>query len=280
MPWKPGGTSTARSRWHSARSRRGNWSSWQRRADDDSGCSPSTFLGEAQQTAAALIRGGRLGTVRAVYAEVNWGRIETWHPAPAPFYEVGPLVDVGVYPLTLVTTMLGPARSVRAWGWDLKPERETLDGTRFRIGSPDLIVSAVELDGGAIVRLTASFYVGRPAKLTGGLEFHGDDASLALGSFQDFDATVEVGAFNKTLEPVAHVRPAFRGTAWARGVAEMANAIAEDRPHRASAEQAAHVVDILEGAFGSIADGGRPVAITSTFVPPPLMPWAQTATTP
>src|SRR5688500_7713278 len=71
------------------------------------GCSPSTFLGEAQQTAAALIGSGRLGTVRAVYAEVNWGRIEAWHPAPAPFYDVGVMVDVGVYPLTLVTAMLG-----------------------------------------------------------------------------------------------------------------------------------------------------------------------------
>src|SRR5688500_13396941 len=71
------------------------------------GCSPSTFLGEAQQTAAAWIGSGRLGTVRAVYAEVNWGRIETWHPAPAPFFDVGVLVDVGVYPLTLVTAMLG-----------------------------------------------------------------------------------------------------------------------------------------------------------------------------
>ena len=237
------------------------------------GCSPSTFLGEAQQTAAAWIRSGRLGTVRAIYAEVNWGRIETWHPAPAPFYDVGVLVDVGVYPLTLVTTMLGPARSVRAWGWDLKPDRMAIDGTPFRIGSPDLIVAAVELEGGAVLRLTASFYVGRPAKLTGSLEFHGDDASLALGSFQDFDATVEVGAYGETYEPVAHVRPAFRGTAWARGVAEMAAAITEGRPHRASAEQAAHVVDILEAAAASMADGGRRIEISSTFVAPPLMPW-------
>jgi Predicted dehydrogenases and related proteins len=239
------------------------------------GCSPSTFLGEAQQTAAAWIRSGRLGTVRAVYAEVNWGRIETWHPAPAPFFEVGVLVDVGVYPLTLVTTMLGRARSVRAWGWDLKPDRLTIDGTPFRIGSPDLIVAAIELDGGPVVRLTASFYVGRPAKLTGSLEFHGDDASLALGSFQDFDAIVEVGAYGETYKPVAPVRPAFHGTAWARGVAEMAGAIAEGRPHRASAEQAAHVVDILEAAAASMADGGRRIEISSTFAPPPLMPWAE-----
>ena len=241
------------------------------------GCSPSTFLGEAQQTAAALIRDRRLGPVRAIYAEVNWGRIETWHPAPAPFFDVGVMVDVGVYPLTLVTSMLGPARSVRAWGWDLKPERTTVDGTPFRIGSPDLIVAAIELDGGAVMRLTSSFYVGRPAKLTGSVEFHGDDASLALGSFDHFDATVEVGPYGESYEAVPLVREPFHGTAWARGVAEMAEAIAEERPHRASGEQAAHVVEILEAASASIADGGRPISITADFTPPPLMPWAEAA---
>lgn len=239
------------------------------------GCSPSTFLGEAQQTAAALIRDGRLGPIRAVFAEANWGRIETWHPAPVPFFDVGVMFDVGVYPLTLVTSMLGPARSVRAWGWELKPDRTTLDGTPFRIGSPDLIVVAVELEGGTVLRLTCSFYVGRPAKLTGGIEFHGDAASLALGSFQNFDATVEVGPYGESYEPVTPVREPFPGTAWARGVADMADAIAEGRPHRASAEQAAHVVEILEGAAASIADGGRRVDITTSFSPPPLMPWAQ-----
>lgn len=241
------------------------------------GCSPATFLGEAQQTAAALIRSGRLGPIRAVYAEVNWGRIETWHPAPAPFYDVGVLVDVGVYPLTLVTTMLGRARSVRAWGWYLKPDRTTVDGTPFRIGSPDLIVVGLELEGGAIVRLTASFYVGRPATLRGSIEFHGDDASLSLGSFQEFDATVELGAYGSDYEPVTLVRPPFPGTAWARGVADLAQAIAEGRPHRASAEQAAHIVDIIEAARSSMADAGRPVEISSTFVPPELMPWTTAA---
>ena len=208
-----------------------------------------------------MIRNGRLGTVRAVYAEVNWGRIETWHPAPVPFYDVGVLVDVGVYPLSLVTTMLGPARSVRAWGWELQPDRRTIDGTPFRIGSPDLIVAAIELDGGPVVRLTASFWVGLPVKQAGSMEFHGDDASLALGSFQDFDAVVEVGAYGESYAPVAHLRPAFHGTAWARGVAEMAGAIAEGRPHRASAELAAHVVDVLEAAAASMADGGRRIEI-------------------
>jgi predicted dehydrogenase len=238
------------------------------------GCSPSTILGEAQQTAAAWIRDDRLGSVRAIYADVSWGRIETWHPAPAPFFDVGVMVDVGVYPLTLATAMIGPARSVRAWGWELSPDRVPIDGTPFRIGSPDFILAAVELEGGTVLRLTASFYVGRPAKEHGAMEFHGDLGSLALGSFQDFDATVEAGPYGGTYAPIPYVRPPFNGTAWARGLADMASAIDDGRPHRASAEQAAHVVDILEAAAISMAADGRAVEVDSTFTPPAPMPWA------
>ncbi len=241
------------------------------------GCSPSTFMGEAQQTAAAIIERGELGTVRAIYADVNWGRIETWHPAPAPFFDVGVMVDVGVYPLTLVTSMFGPARSVRAWGWELMADRATLDGSTFRIGSPDLIVAAVELASGPVVRLTASFYVGLPARQHGTLEFHGDDASLLLGNFQEFDASVEMGPYGGAYRSVPLVRPGYRGTAWARGVADLATGIATGRPHRASAEQAAHVVDILAAAAASLADDGHPVAVGSTFDRPPLMPWVGSA---
>jgi predicted dehydrogenase len=238
------------------------------------GCSPSTFLGEAQQTAAATIHRGELGTVRVIYAEVNWGRIETWHPAPAPFFDVGVLVDVGVYPLTLVTSMFGPARSVRAWGWELLAERSALDGSTFRIGSPDLIVAAVELEAGPVVRVTASFYVGRPTRQTGTLEFHGDDASLLLGNFQEFDASVELAPYGGAYEAVPLVRPGYRGTAWARGVADMATAILTGRPHRASAEQAAHVVDILAACATSMTEDGSAVPISSTFTRPGLLPWA------
>jgi predicted dehydrogenase len=55
----------------------------------------------------------------------------------------------------------------------------------------------------------------------------------------------------------------------------MASAIAEGRPHRASGELAAHIVDILEAAARSMADDGRRVEISSTFPSPPLMPWAE-----
>ena len=236
--------------------------------------SPATFLGEAQQTAAGLIRGGVLGTVRAVYAEVNWGRIERWHPASEPFFAVGALWDVGVYPLTLVTTMLGPARSASARGWDLLPDRVAIDGRPFRIGSPDLVVATVELETGSIMRLTTSFYVGPPARRRGAIEFHGDAASLLLGDFQDFATTVELGPYDGEYAPVELLRPGPSHVAWARGVADLAEAIVEDRPHRASAEQAAHVVEILEAIETSMAADGRSVPVSSSFEPPALLPWA------
>ena len=241
-------------------------------------CAPSTFLGEAQQTAGAIIRRGDLGTVRAVYANVNWGRIETWHPAPIPFYDVGVLFDVGVYPLTIATAFIGPAVAVDARGWDLMPERQTLDGTAYRIGSPDLIVAGVELATGAVLRLIASFYVGKPSRRRGSVEFHGDLASLALESFQEFDATVEVGAFDKDYAAVPLIREPDPevDTDWARGVADFASAIANGRRARVTGEQAAHVVDILSAARTSMREGRR-VEIASTFAPPALMDWAEAA---
>jgi predicted dehydrogenase len=40
-------------------------------------CAPATLLGEAQQTAWQHIRDGGLGEVEVVYAEANWGLIES-----------------------------------------------------------------------------------------------------------------------------------------------------------------------------------------------------------
>jgi predicted dehydrogenase len=154
----------------------------------------------------------------------------------------------------------------------------TTGGEPFRIGSPDLIIAAVELESGAVMRLTTSFWVGRPAKMVGAIEFHGEDGSLALESFQTFDAAVEAGDYGEEYQVIAPVRPPYKGTAWGRGVADMAAAIHEGRPHRATGDQAAHVVEILNGVAESIRDGGRRIEISSTFSAPAPMPWAADGT--
>lgn len=236
------------------------------------GCSPFTFMGEAQQTAWRWIREGRLGDVRVAYAEVNWGRIETWHPAPVPFYEVGALYDVGVYPLTLLTAIFGPARRVWAYGKVLHPDRVTQEGLAFHIETPDFVVATVELLDGTLVRLTTNFYVGHHSKQSG-IEFHGDLGSLYLSSWQNFDATLEFAEFGQSYESLPLVKEPYPGTEWGRAVLDMAAALAQGRPHRATGEQAAHVVEILCAATEAIKTN-QPVPVYSDFTPPAPMEWA------
>ena len=126
-------------------------------------CSPITFMGDAQETVWRLVDAGAIGPVRVAYAEVNWSRIESWHPRPQPFYRIGPFADVGVYPLTILTAMFGPARRVTAFGTILYPDRTTTAGEPFSPEAPDFGVAVVELESGTVVRLTANFYVGATA---------------------------------------------------------------------------------------------------------------------
>jgi predicted dehydrogenase len=234
-------------------------------------------MGEAQQTAWKLISTGNLGKIRAAFAEVNWGRIETWHPNPAPFYNVGPLWDVGIYPLTLLTAIFGPVKSVTAQTRTLLPDRKALDGKDFHVSSPDFYLILLEFINGLVVRLTADFYVERTSKFTG-LEIFGDIASVYLSSWHDYNAIVEVKYYGKDYKKVSYLREPYQGERcvdWARGVADLADAIASGQPHRASAEHALHVVEIIE-KISNLTQGETDTdEILSTFPAPSLMEWAR-----
>jgi hypothetical protein len=69
------------------------------------------------------------------------------------------------------------------------------------------------------------------------------------------------------------VREPFDGIDWGRALVDLARAVEEGRPHRMSAEHAAHVVEVLNAAEASATSGG-PVAVTSSFVAPEPMEWA------
>src|SRR5690606_12466175 len=141
---------------------------------------PITYLGEAQQTIWQRLREKRIGPVRLAYAELNHGRIETWHPNPVPFYDVGVVWDVGIYPITLLTAFLGPVEKVTAFGKVLFPDRVTLGGEPFRITTPDMVVALLEFQSGTLARVSCNFYT-TTSRQGASLEFHGDNGSLYLG---------------------------------------------------------------------------------------------------
>ncbi len=233
---------------------------------------PVVWLGESQQTLWRAMRGGLIGAPRAVFAEVNWGRIESWHPNPAPFYEVGPVFDVAVYPITSLTAFFGPVRRVSARGGVLMPDRRTREGVPFKPGSPDYTVSTLEFENGLQCRLTCNFYVGWHTRQKG-FEIHGDLGSLATDSIYAFDSVVEHAAFGGAWRPLPFVRAPFPGCEYARGVVELADAIEEQRPHRTTGRHAAHVVEVMASILESIRSG-RAIDVTSSFPAPVPCSWA------
>jgi predicted dehydrogenase len=235
-------------------------------------CSPFVSIGEAQQTAWKYIREGRLGKVRVVYGEANWGRIESWHPAPQGFYEVGAWYDVGVYLLTLITTFLAPVRSIWSYTALLKPQRYTKSGEPFTLTTPDWMLSLLQLEDGTQVRISSNFYVSNETSRQKGLEFHGDEGTFALDSFGSFNGGIYYAPFGEKLQPADYLRPPAEGIPWGRGVHRVIEAIDAGQSHPFTGEQAAHIVDVLDAGKRS-AEIGQPIAITSTFPNPLAADW-------
>ena len=230
-------------------------------------CSPITFMGDAQETAWSLVASGAIGNVRVVYAEVNWGRIETWHPRPEPFYAIGPMADVGVYPLTFLTAIFGPARRVTAHGQIVYPDRFTnvrraVHGRRARFRR------RADRARGRHARATDDELLRRPAEQAARDRVprrHRARCSSRAG--RTSTRQVELAPFGGTYEPVP-VPGAFHGVDWGKALAELAAAISEERPHRATGAHAAHVVEILDAVETSVREG-KTVDVTSTFAAPP-----------
>jgi predicted dehydrogenase len=221
------------------------------------GAAPFTFLGESQATAVEWVRTGKLGKVRLAYAEVNHGRIETWHPNPAPFYEVGPMLDVGVYPLALLIQAFGPVERLHAISSIIHDERVALDGTRFTPGSPDYWLVDMEHSGGEKVRMTVNFYVLGDE----GVTFHGDDGSLRLDSWFAPNAKLWHTPYGGQTEQI-EVIGAAADVDWSVGVRDFVAGIETDAPSQLSAELAVHMVAVLDAINRSGASGEQVVVQT------------------
>lgn len=230
-------------------------------------CAPSLWLGRAQLAAADRILSGAIGSVGLVKAEVNQGRIETWHPAPGSFYQVGPVVDAGVYPITYLTAILGPIREVSASSSMSVAERTTLAGEAFTPPRNDTWVVIASFESGTVLSLTCNFFVDsatQPRTVT----FHGESGTLVLDDWFMPGAGIRHASYGEALSELVAADDSLEPD-WALGVADLAAAIKEGRAHRNGSEHAAHVVDVLDAIRRSESDGVR-VSVESDF-PSPLL---------
>jgi hypothetical protein len=224
---------------------------------------PDTFLGPAVQTASQAITAGEIGEPLSADAALLSCGPENWHPAPEPFYAagLGPLLDMGPYYLSVLTYLLGPVTHVVGSMTSIRSRRTIRTGPRagehFVAGAPTRIDALFRTGTGLPVTFTASFDT--VATVRPHIEIYGSEATLQLPDPNFHDGQVRL---RRRGQDTWSVLPTDRGSVSGRGmgVVDLADAIAEQRPHRAAGERARHVLAITE-AIHKASLAGRQVAV-------------------
>lgn len=233
------------------------------------GCAPDTFLGGGLQTCRQLIEDGTIGEPVAATAFMMGHGPEAWHPNPAFFYQAGagPLFDMGPYYITALVHLLGPVESVAAMTRISFPERVAANGDRLPVEVPTHVAGTLAMSGGPVATMIMSFDVW--GHTLPRIEVCGSEGTLSVPDPNTFGGPVRLlRAGSREWEDVAltHSDTIGRGI----GVADMAQAIREGTPHRASGELAYHVLDVMHSLYDASDEACHITLQSSCQQPAPL----------
>jgi predicted dehydrogenase len=234
------------------------------------------------------VRGGALGRVYIAYTytmgfghehePIRGGEGALAAIDPGWYYRpgAGPLPDVTVYSLQLLTSVLGPVRRVTALANTLERQRTWRNAT-ITIDIPDNNAVLMEFAAGTLgVAVGADCRMGTRAPW-GGLELYGRSGALEVlevDQASGYPVRFVIHSRGQAAEQVAMSlgdQPYLRGPHLGieephvyADIMDLVDAILEDRAPRATGEQARHVVEIVERAHIA-ARTGQAQELTSTF---------------
>ncbi len=234
--------------------------------------------------------------------QVCFARVRSSHAGPAsfPFWptdptwfyqkDSGPLFDMGVYGITRITGILGPAKRVTAFSGITEPEREVaggpLRGKMIKVGVDDNTLLMLDFGKSAFAVVDGTFNV--IAAKGPDLEIYGRQGTLNMNNpfASPGKAIYEVFSLvNQTeppmwespnLETVIQREARTRQLGRTRMIEELADAIAEDREPVVSGDHAAHVLEIMLKAIQSAREGVA-LDLETTFPLPDEVIQAKTA---
>jgi predicted dehydrogenase len=256
---------------------------------------PCSVLSETAQSIWKALRENQIGQVRLVYAEMDDGLVhkmpyKKWlseSGTPWPYmdeFEVGCTLEHAGYYTTWLTAFFGPAESVTAFSSTLVPDKQT--DTPVNNIAPDFSVACIKFKSGVVARLTCSIV----APHDHSLKIFGDEGRIEIEECWLYGAPISIRRNltigRKRLEgvlkqryPLVRKAPKFRNRAsqlmdYSRGIAELAGAIAEQRPCHISAQFSLHNNELVLAISNALATGA-PHQLKSTFEPLEPMPWAK-----
>ncbi len=206
----------------------------------------------------------KLGWVAA--ANASYGHLG---PGWAEFFYTkggGSLPDLGVYNLTTLTGLLGPAKSVVAMTSIVTPTR-TIEGKGdIRVTEEDNAMVLIDHGEGIISQTQCGFNYFTAAEHDAGDQNHqtivitGTRGTMCLCGYDWAPHGVDLSLGKKTTKEATDAK----GYVWEQGASLVAECLATGKETLFTPEHALHVVEIMTAARASQLEGRR-VPIRSTF---------------
>ncbi len=257
---------------------------------------PCSLLGETAQTLWQAVRANRVGRVRVVYAELDEGMVHQypfkyWKSVsgfPWPYrdeFKVGTVIEHAGYVVTWLPAMFGPAVSVAGTSACLIDRKAGVDtdGTDFSVG-------VIQFESGVVARVTCSLIAPRDHSLT----VVGDDGILTVDDHWFYDSPVRsrrsINIQRKHLWlPRRRIRPTGPGHRYkrkgdqnmdfARGLADLAHAVAEGREPCLSARYCLHATELVLALNTALRTSSSYDMTTSCEPPDPMSGWRHSPAT-
>lgn len=240
------------------------------------GSAPETFLGAGIQTALQLIEDGVIGRPVSATAFMMSRGHEFWHPDPEFYYAQGggPMFDMGPYYLTALIQLLGPIRSIAGMTGKAMEERvitsEKKYGKAIPVDIPTHVAGTLRFENGAIATLITSFDIFGGSSLPP-IEIHGTEGTILVPDPNTFGGPVKYRKIGEAEWSEQPLLPGYSENSRGIGPADMAYALINKRPHRASGELAYHVLEAM-WAFHESSDSGHYYEMTSRCHRPAALP--------
>lgn len=242
---------------------------------------PCNLLSETAQTLWKALRNNAIGSVRVVLAELDDGPFHLAEPhlwkssSGAPYdyrgeFKAGVTMEHASYYLNLFTAFFGPAKTITPFSACLWPDRQISPDELLNITTPDFTVACITFESGVVARLTCSLV----APFNHVLQIAGDTGVIRVNECWNYSAPVYLDKFSplryraeryaitreypvikNLLAPGPRIYPPVRKSSlrhrnaryrmdWARGIADLAQAIREKRRSRLPADHCLHVTEL------------------------------------